>query len=690
MEIYEIKDTDIVYSAAVDFGTRTCSKEVHIVQYDNSLPIVAVKLYSSGGYYALPAGYEANLRFSKKDKTFIYKPVLGCDKNRTTVYFVVDEQMSLIAGDVYPIIELTYNGSIVGSSPITFVIDRNPIQIGDIESKSDYPAIVERISAAETKATNAKTLAEEAKASADDARDRMIDIGKTYATKVELSEEKTRAIARENEIEQQFSTEAIIAASLSGSGTNTVTLSTTKGGTTSTSFVIVNNVNHAADAETADYATKATQDASGNTITSYYLPKANATSKGSATQPVYFNSSGVATPTTYQLNATVPSGAVFTDTKNTAGATNNAANTLYLIGATSQDANPQTYSNSKVFVTSNGGVTATNFVRTGGTSAQFLKADGSIDSTSYIDDGALVNTVNPFNYDGAFKKLYNGWLENDFFSANLKWFVTLTFHKQTDDSGTTYPYADTTKAKTDKDYWVDGPITGTVQNLSGAFDGNFESPFTCIAKGLYAKVHIQPVKTINFDTSDDSDCFSGYTYGFFIIGVYDTWYSEKIVYRTYNKYAPQGCGWKIANFSNKGSTRQTMTCWDLSNFSRNCMEFLIFGPAASDTKTECWPTQMCWIKTRTTINNIPVLNNYREQYIYHPFYFKVKDSDGTLQNNVVIDPSNGITANKLSAGTLAASSITEGGTALSSKYQAKGDYVSKVAYDASNYCVLFS
>lgn len=205
MDIYEVKDTDIVYSAAVDFGTRTCSKEVHIVQYDNSLPIVAVKLYSSGGYYVLPSGYEANLRFGKKDKTFIYKPVLGCDKTRTTVYFVVDEQMSLIAGSVYPIIELTYNGSVVGSSPITFIIDRNPIQIGDIESKSDYPAIVERISAAETKATNAETLAEEAKASADDARDRMIDIDKTYATKVELSEEKTRAITRENEIEQKIS-----------------------------------------------------------------------------------------------------------------------------------------------------------------------------------------------------------------------------------------------------------------------------------------------------------------------------------------------------------------------------------------------------------------------------------------------------------------------------------------------------
>lgn len=144
---------------------------------------------------------------------------------------------------------------------------------------------------------------------------------------------------------------AITAASLSGSGTNTVTLSTTKGGTTSTSFVIVNNVNHATDAETADYATKATQDASGNTITTYYLPKANATSKGSATNPVYFDASGVAQPTTFQLNATVPSGAVFTDTKNTAGATNSTEK-LYLIGATSQSANPQTYSKKNCYIES--------------------------------------------------------------------------------------------------------------------------------------------------------------------------------------------------------------------------------------------------------------------------------------------------------------------------------------------------
>lgn len=43
----------------------------------------------------------------------------------------------------------------------------------------------------------------------------------------------------------------------------------------------------------------------------------------------------------------------FTDTKNTAGATN-STNRLYLIGATSQGANPQTYSKSTVYIKDNG------------------------------------------------------------------------------------------------------------------------------------------------------------------------------------------------------------------------------------------------------------------------------------------------------------------------------------------------
>lgn len=100
----------------------------------------------------------------------------------------------------------------------------------------------------------------------------------------------------------------------------------------------------------ATSATKATQDASGNTITSTYKTVASLKSKGGVYQPIYFDSSGNAQNTTYTLNATVPSNAVFTDTKNTAGSTNSDSK-LFLVGATSQAANPQTYSDADTYVT---------------------------------------------------------------------------------------------------------------------------------------------------------------------------------------------------------------------------------------------------------------------------------------------------------------------------------------------------
>lgn len=100
----------------------------------------------------------------------------------------------------------------------------------------------------------------------------------------------------------------------------------------------------------ATSATKATQDGSGNTITSTYKTVASLKSKGGVYQPIYFDSSGNAQNTTYTLNATVPSNAVFTDTKNTAGSTNSDSK-LFLIGATSQAANPQTYSDADTYVT---------------------------------------------------------------------------------------------------------------------------------------------------------------------------------------------------------------------------------------------------------------------------------------------------------------------------------------------------
>ena len=82
----------------------------------------------------------------------------------------------------------------------------------------------------------------------------------------------------------------------------------------------------------------------------YLTHTASASAVGGDNTPVYVAANGRITAINYTIDANVPSDAVFTDTKNTAGSTDTSSK-IYLIGATEQAANPQTYSDNEVFVT---------------------------------------------------------------------------------------------------------------------------------------------------------------------------------------------------------------------------------------------------------------------------------------------------------------------------------------------------
>lgn len=80
-----------------------------------------------------------------------------------------------------------------------------------------------------------------------------------------------------------------------------------------------------------------------------------------------------------KLSGTIPSSCYTdNDTKNTAGSTDTSSK-IFLIGATTQAANPQTYSDNEVYATS--GVLTTKSVQVGGTSAtmQYNSTDDSIE-----------------------------------------------------------------------------------------------------------------------------------------------------------------------------------------------------------------------------------------------------------------------------------------------------------------------
>ena len=163
VSVYTVGNNDILHETSVDFAKRTINQPVHLMQYDDTLPIINVKLFKNDEPYVIP---EINnvymyVRWGLKDHSFIHKPILGCSADRKSVYFSVDQQMLIFDGTLRPIIELVFfepspeapTGRVIkriaGSDYITIEIDRNPIQRDDIRSayRLDYLVDVDVVTA---------------------------------------------------------------------------------------------------------------------------------------------------------------------------------------------------------------------------------------------------------------------------------------------------------------------------------------------------------------------------------------------------------------------------------------------------------------------------------------------------------------------------------------------------------------
>ena len=143
MGVSNYTPTGISHATSVDFSKRSVNQPVHIVQYDRSLPILAVSLYNNGQLYRLSEDMEVSIRLGKPDRTFVYNKALGCDSTRTIVYFEITQQMSLFDGEYYPVIEIMDGDKIANSSTIYLIVDRNPVQHDYIESTVEYKELID-------------------------------------------------------------------------------------------------------------------------------------------------------------------------------------------------------------------------------------------------------------------------------------------------------------------------------------------------------------------------------------------------------------------------------------------------------------------------------------------------------------------------------------------------------------------
>lgn len=131
----------LIKATRADFDRRDVVQPVHLVQYDDTLPVLAVALYKGGQPWTLPTGADVNLRMDKKDGHYVYNPALGVSSDRATVYLAVTAQMTTGYGTFAPVVEVLAGGGVAGMAALRLEIDRNPVQDGMLESTDEYKTV---------------------------------------------------------------------------------------------------------------------------------------------------------------------------------------------------------------------------------------------------------------------------------------------------------------------------------------------------------------------------------------------------------------------------------------------------------------------------------------------------------------------------------------------------------------------
>ena len=134
-------ETSIQHSAQVSLTARSPASVVHLVQYDTTVPIIAVNLTANGQPYTVPSGAAVNVRLAKPDGTYVYNPAYGLSANSQTVYIAVTVQMTACSGRLAPVIEVVIDGGVAATGFFILNIDPNPIPEDAIESTDEYQTI---------------------------------------------------------------------------------------------------------------------------------------------------------------------------------------------------------------------------------------------------------------------------------------------------------------------------------------------------------------------------------------------------------------------------------------------------------------------------------------------------------------------------------------------------------------------
>lgn len=158
----------IQHTAKVYLLSRRMPDIVHLVQYDQTLPYLAVELFSGDEPYTVPTGAAVNIRMAKPvpSNKKVYNPAYGISSDRHTVYVQVTPQMTAVAGCTDPVIEVVVSDGVACTGTLRLEIDANPVQESDIIDSDEYKSLSDMVSAAQEAAKSAAASASTAKTQA--------------------------------------------------------------------------------------------------------------------------------------------------------------------------------------------------------------------------------------------------------------------------------------------------------------------------------------------------------------------------------------------------------------------------------------------------------------------------------------------------------------------------------------------
>lgn len=134
-ELYESK---LIHKVNISFdGSCRDIKEIHLMQYDISLPIVEISMFINGQPYILPDDAECNIRYGELgDSSSLIASIRYCDSTRTKLYMEVSNDMTRYNGRYNPIIELIIDEEVAGSTFMHFIVEKNPVSLTYVRPSS--------------------------------------------------------------------------------------------------------------------------------------------------------------------------------------------------------------------------------------------------------------------------------------------------------------------------------------------------------------------------------------------------------------------------------------------------------------------------------------------------------------------------------------------------------------------------